>query len=616
MSVQGHLICAPVGCGKTRDTWHLLLRPSGMRGNLCLSRLGKTLIMGPNAEIERIWLRELLLYLVTDKRNKEWRRQPQWKPKVRNLVLEILRKKNDQPMVERFMGRRGRGAPALQTVMEEISNHIRRRSTEKLKHYLYKNLEVSTVRFRTYGQVKRTTKAQRRVRWDRDGHDDRQLWILDEWHRMGRLFEWCTRWVAKEDITGRWPWFLENASTPLNGSLSRRAVTEVFLVSATPVNPVFDRATEDADAREEESQGQITKASMEKTTTEAETRALAAIKALLNIRRNRESPTTFIEECKTLDIHFLNSKRRHPWKPPKVIKTSNMQEESQTSIDEHEMITDWLKRDQGNSFGQGYARVAGLIANRWRKVERIWTTCQRNELSRGRCFAHEYVKRHLYYHNQKACDAVEVLCNHSRVKRLLGSLEAAGIIMKKGDKYGFTERKGLIFCVHAGVARGLYEALSHMIDMNDNVIVCSEKAPKGKARMARRRFTEQIKRFRGGTEPPYLAVLTDRYSESIDLHEHCQHLIHYELPWSPIRLFQRVGRLTRLLNRGSMNKVWTAHVIVPGGVEEERVNRLIRRAEFLHERGLWPPGTELKPLVRGLLGSGPSLHLKEWLARK
>jgi len=77
-----------------------------------------------------------------------------------------------------------------------------------------------------------------------------------------------------------------------------------------------------------------------------------------------------------------------------------------------------------------------------------------------------------------------------------------------------------------------------------------------------------------------------------------------------------VGRLTRLLNRGSMNKVWTAHVIVPGGVEEERVNRLIRRAEFLHERGLWPPGTELKPLVRGLLGSGPSLHLKEWLARK
>jgi hypothetical protein len=54
-----------------------------------------------------------------------------------------------------------------------------------------------------------------------------------------------------------------------------------------------------------------------------------------------------------------------------------------------------------------------------------------------------------------------------------------------------------------------------------------------------------------------------------------------------------------------------AHVIVPGSVEEERVNRLLRRIEFLAEQNLWPTTDAPSKLTKALIGSGPSLHLAE-----
>jgi hypothetical protein len=45
--------------------------------------------------------------------------------------------------------------------------------------------------------------------------------------------------------------------------------------------------------------------------------------------------------------------------------------------------------------------------------------------------------------------------------------------------------------------------------------------------------------------PPVL-VATDRLSEGVDLHRHCRHLVHYEMPPSPVRMIQRRGRLRRL----------------------------------------------------------------------
>ena len=108
-------------------------------------------------------------------------------------------------------------------------------------------------------------------------------------------------------------------------------------------------------------------------------------------------------------------------------------------------------------------------------------------------------------------------------------------------------------------------------------------------------------------------------SESIDLHNSCNTIIHYELPWSPLRLLQRIGRLTRKHSNGCFEKTYVYHIIIPGSVEEERVNRLIRRTWLLAKEGAWPK--ELIPegdieknwrkIALCLIGDGPSLHLKE-----
>jgi hypothetical protein len=88
--------------------------------------------------------------------------------------------------------------------------------------------------------------------------------------------------------------------------------------------------------------------------------------------------------------------------------------------------------------------------------------------------------------------------------------------------------------------------------------------------------------------------------------------LRYERPWSPLRLFQRVGRLTRRKGKiGFNSNVRVAHVIIPGSVEEERVNRLLRRIQFLADEQLWPTSSAPEKLARALLGSGPSLHLAE-----
>lgn len=84
-------------------------------------------------------------------------------------------------------------------------------------------------------------------------------------------------------------------------------------------------------------------------------------------------------------------------------------------------------------------------------------------------------------------------------------------------------------------------------------------------------YTEDlIERFNKKNQTPFILVVTDILSGSVDLHHACNLIVHYELPWSPLRLFQRIGRLTRLKTRGNRlmfnRDVRVGHVIIPGSV--------------------------------------------------
>jgi superfamily II DNA or RNA helicase len=57
---------------------------------------------------------------------------------------------------------------------------------------------------------------------------------------------------------------------------------------------------------------------------------------------------------------------------------------------------------------------------------------------------------------------------------------------------------------------------------------------------------EQVKaEFEDGEAPVRLLLATDAASEGVNLQEHCRWIIHYDIPWSPSKLQQRNGRVSR-----------------------------------------------------------------------
>lgn len=64
--------------------------------------------------------------------------------------------------------------------------------------------------------------------------------------------------------------------------------------------------------------------------------------------------------------------------------------------------------------------------------------------------------------------------------------------------------------------------------------------------------------------PIRILLATDTASEGIDLQNHCHRLFHYEIPWSPVRLEQRNGRIDR---HGQTSPVVQIHHFVPAGFE-------------------------------------------------
>jgi superfamily II DNA helicase RecQ len=64
-----------------------------------------------------------------------------------------------------------------------------------------------------------------------------------------------------------------------------------------------------------------------------------------------------------------------------------------------------------------------------------------------------------------------------------------------------------------------------------------------------------------------ILLATDAASEGIDLQNHCHQLLHYEIPWNPMRLEQRNGRVDR---RGQRAAEVMVHHFVPSGYERGR----------------------------------------------
>ncbi len=72
-----------------------------------------------------------------------------------------------------------------------------------------------------------------------------------------------------------------------------------------------------------------------------------------------------------------------------------------------------------------------------------------------------------------------------------------------------------------------------------------------------------------------MLVATDAASEGLNLHKRCRLVVNLELPWTPLRLEQRVGRVDRI---GQSRPVHALHLVAAGTGEESIVARLSERA--------------------------------------
>jgi superfamily II DNA or RNA helicase len=72
-----------------------------------------------------------------------------------------------------------------------------------------------------------------------------------------------------------------------------------------------------------------------------------------------------------------------------------------------------------------------------------------------------------------------------------------------------------------------------------------------------------------------LLLATDAASEGLNLHHRCRTVVHYELPWSPVRLQQRTGRVDRIGQAKAVHEI----LLVAGDTAERLVLApLLRRA--------------------------------------
>jgi superfamily II DNA or RNA helicase len=85
---------------------------------------------------------------------------------------------------------------------------------------------------------------------------------------------------------------------------------------------------------------------------------------------------------------------------------------------------------------------------------------------------------------------------------------------------------------------------------------------------------EAVHRFVSGGARVLLA--TDAAGEGLNLQERCRLVVNVELPWSPLRLEQRVGRVDRL---GQTRRVHAIHLVHRGSFEDDVLARLERQRQ-------------------------------------
>ena len=98
-------------------------------------------------------------------------------------------------------------------------------------------------------------------------------------------------------------------------------------------------------------------------------------------------------------------------------------------------------------------------------------------------------------------------------------------------------------------------------------------------------FAEREAAIRGFETDGMFLISTEAGGEGINLHRRCHVMVNYDLPWNPMRVVQRIGRLYRY---GQTRKVVVGNVVVRGTIDGEILGTMYQK--------IWQAAEDLAPV--------------------
>lgn len=218
----------------------------------------------------------------------------------------------------------------------------------------------------------------------------------------------------------------------------------------------------------------------------------------------------------------------------------------------------------------------------------------------------------------KLIEAGEEVRDETKIESIVSEIESLGKSVLLFTEYKATQS----LLLSKLIARFGNDAVSFI---NGDEEAREVRLPDGKVTSLRVRRTEAADQFNEGKVR--FLVSTEAAGEGIDLQKKCHTLIHVDLPWNPMRLHQRVGRLNRY---GQTERVQVISFRNPSTVESriwekltekiEHINNALRQAmadpEDLYQLvlGMTPPKVFRDVFTAG--GEVPIERFDEWFNRE
>jgi ERCC4-related helicase len=217
-------------------------------------------------------------------------------------------------------------------------------------------------------------------------------------------------------------------------------------------------------------------------------------------------------------------------------------------------------------------------------------------------------------------NAADQVVNETKIRAIVRTIRE---LPSKESVLLFTEYKVTQALLLAALWREFGDNCATFINGDD--ALADVLTPSGARRTLRESRDAAKDRFSSG-EVRFL-VSTEAAGEGIDLQERCSRLIHVDLPWNPMRLHQRVGRLNRIGQRDTVkvmlfqnpdtveSRIWT---LLNEKLERIRqsINAVAEEPEDLHQLvlGIARPG--MLDNVFSQAQFVPRAKLDEWFDRQ